>query len=170
MKKYLILIFLIFGIINSSRGQEEKYIGLFVYNFTKYFDWPIEAKSGDFIIQILGHKTVYDELKKITIDKIVGNQKIAIQHITSISQVNKNGHILFVGHWQTRNIEAINTLISRKSVLLVTEFDGLLQKGSTINFIIREEKIEFELNITNAKLSGLKTDPRLRELAYKVVK
>ena len=70
MNKYLTIIFLVFSIFNSLKAQEEKYIGLFVYNFTKYFDWPIEAKTGDFTIQVLGHKSVYDELEKITFEKL----------------------------------------------------------------------------------------------------
>ena len=169
MRKYFICILLFFGVIFSLKAQEEKYIGLFVYNFTKYFDWPVETKTGDFIIQVLGHETVYDELKRLTADKTVGNQKIVVQHITTPEEINTTNHILFVGHWQTRHIEVINAKLSNKPILLVTEFEGLLQKGSTINFVVREGKIKFELNTTNAKLAGLKTDPRLRELAFNVV-
>jgi hypothetical protein len=167
MKKFFVMTFLLFVVI-LTKAQEEKYIGLFVYNFTKYFDWPSEAKSGDFKIQILGHQSVYDELILITAGKTVGNQKIVVQHINSIDEISAHNHILFLGHWQSRNIDAIKQKIANKPVLLVSEFEGLLEKGSIINFIVRDGKIKFELNSTNANASGLKMDPRLRELAYSI--
>ena len=48
----IFLVFLFISGLHSAKAQEEKYIGLFVYNFTKYFDWPENTKTGDFKIQV----------------------------------------------------------------------------------------------------------------------
>jgi DNA-binding transcriptional regulator of glucitol operon len=74
-----------------------------------------------------------------------------------------------LGHWQTRHLSKTKTIIADKPVLLVTEFEGLLQKGSVINFVIREGSIKFELSKSNAEAQGLQTDMRLVQLAYSVV-
>ncbi|HBH48066.1 MAG TPA: DUF4154 domain-containing protein [Bacteroidales bacterium] len=169
MKRILFVLLLTSSFFLKSEAQEEKYIGLFVYNFTKYFDWPESAKQGDFIIQVLGHNSVYDELAKITSDKLVGTQKIRVESITSPEQIKEDVHILFLGHWQTRHLSKTKTIIADKPVLLVTEFEGLLQKGSVINFVIREGSIKFELSKSNAEAQGLQTDMRLVQLAYSVV-
>lgn len=169
MGKIFLGVMFFWGALLSTKAQEEKYIGLFVYNFTKYFDWPDESKTNDFIIQVFGHQSVYTELQQIAKDKIVGSQKIVVEHITSPEQISTNNNILFLGHWQTRYLETITEIISNKPVLLVTEFEGLLEKGAAINFIVRDGKIKFELNTINTTKRGLKLDPRLRELAFKVV-
>ena len=169
IKKIFFLFLFSSALIFNSEAQEEKYIGLFVYNFTKYFDWPEHCKGGNFIIQVLGHKTVFEELAKISQNKMVGAQKIVVEHITSPNQINTKSHILFLGHWQSRHIESIKQKVGNNPVLLVTEFEGLLNKGSIINFVIREGTIKFELNKTNAHTAGLNTDPRLVQLAYTVV-
>lgn len=168
MKKYFLLVIIFFLSFNLTKAQEEKYIGLFVYNFTKYFDWPESTKDGDFIIEVLGHKSVYDELKKITSGKVVGTQKIVVKHATSPDQIGEN-QILFLGHWQTRHLETIKSKIAGKPVLLVSEFEGLINKGSTINFVIRDGAIKFELNASSASAAGLQTDPRIRQLAHEVI-
>jgi hypothetical protein len=169
MKKFFLIGLFCFGFLIKPEAQEEKYIGLFVYNFTKYFEWPNYQEEGDFVIQVMGHKSVYDELAKITIGKTVGTKQIRVEHITGPDQLNPECHILFLGHWQTRHINTIRTKIKNKPILLITEFEGLLQKGSAINFVIRNGTIKFELHKSNARAAGLKTAPRLESLAYTVV-
>jgi hypothetical protein len=51
----------------------------------------------------------------------------------------------------------------------ISEFEGLLTQGSAINFVIRDKSIKFEMDMSNARDKGLKVDPRIRELAVKVV-
>ncbi len=152
----------------NSRAQEEKYIGLFIYNFTKYFDWPESSKTGDFVIQILGHKSVYEELSRLTAGKKIGTQNILIQNISSIQEVTRC-QILFVGHWQSRSLQEILTKIGNHPTLILSEMEGLLDQGSAINFVIRDGTIKFEIKISNINSRQIKTDPRIRELAYRVV-
>jgi len=150
------------------RAQEEKYIGLFVYNFTKYFDWPENSKSGDFVIQVIGNKSVYDELVRLTRGKKVGSQDLVIKNVTNPLTIEKS-QIIFVGHWQSRHLPTVLNRIGNHPTLIITEMEGLLEQGSAINFIIREGSIKFELKTSNVQKHQLKTDPRIRELAYKVV-
>jgi hypothetical protein len=165
--RIVVIVTLIFSIQNNY-GQEEKYIGLFLYNFTKYFDWPDNSKSDDFVIEVLGHKSVFDELTRITTGKKVGSQNIVIRNLNTINEVGKS-NILFVGHWQSRVISDILNKTETNPTLIVSEMDGLLDKGSAINFIIRDGTIKFEINLINVKKKQLKVDPRIRELAYKVI-
>jgi hypothetical protein len=162
---YLVLVLL----ANGVKAQEEKYIGLFIYNFTKYFDWPEGAKTGDFIIEIIGHESVGSELNKLTTGKKLGSQNIVVKNIGKVEEMSGHAHIVFVGHWQSRFISDVLPKIQNKHVLLISEMEGMLDKGSAINFIIREGTIKFELDISNVTTYRLKADQRIRELAYRVV-
>jgi hypothetical protein len=152
----------------SARAQEEKYIGLFIYNFTKYFDWPESTKNSDFVIQIFGHKTVYDELLRLTAGKKVGTQNIVIQNVMNLQEISRC-QIVFVGHWQSRYLGDVITKIGNHPTLLITEMEGMLDKGSAINFVIRDGTIKFEMKAPNVDSHQLKTDQRIRELAYRVI-
>ena len=164
----LFLLFLLYPGLSLIKAQEEKYIGLFVYNFTKYFDWPESMKTGDFKIQILGHQSVYDELTRITSGKKIGIQDIVIQNITNVAEISKC-QMVFVGHWQSRYLPDILTKIGSNPTLIITEMEGMLDKGSAINFIIRDGTIKFEMKTSNLTSRNLKTDQRIRELAYRVI-
>jgi hypothetical protein len=169
-KRFLMIafLFLLSGGFMHIRAQEEKYIGLFIYNFTKYFDWPESTKNGDFVIQVLGHKSVYDELTRLTAGKKLGSQNIVIQNIINIQDITKC-QIVFVGHWQSRLLADVIGKIGTHPTLLITEMEGMLDKGSAINFIIRDGTIKFEIKTPNVDSHQLKTDQRIRELAYRVV-
>ena len=43
--------------VEMSRAQAN-----FIYNFTKFFDWPQTEKSGDFVIGVLGSKSLFTNL------------------------------------------------------------------------------------------------------------
>ena len=169
MKKIAWIILIgILTVFRPASAQEEKYIGLYIYNITKYFDWPPASKSGNFVIEVFGHKSVYTELQRLTAGKSIGSQKIVVRNYTTIDQMG-DCHIIFVGHWQARYMDQIIERIGSKPTLIITEYDGLLAKGAAINFVIRNNKIEFELKPSNATQYGLKMDPRIRQLAYNVV-
>lgn len=168
MKKTSLLVILSIAIqFNTIQAQEEKYISLFLYNFTKQFDWPERVKSGDFIIQVIGHRSVYSELKQFTSTKKVGNQNIVVWGITDVSQVSKS-HILFVGHWQSRFLTDIIGKIGNHPTLIVTEKEGLLELGAAINFIIEEGTIKFEFKKSNASKHNLKYSPQIMQMAERV--
>lgn len=152
-----------------SKCQEAGPIGLFVYNFTRLLDWPESAKTGDFVIQVLGHKSVYDELTRLTQEKKVGFQTIMVQSISSPDQINTHAQIIFVGHWQSKYLKDILNKVGTNPCLIVTEMEGLLDQGSAVNFIIRDNKMVFEVKTSNIDKHQIKTDRRLRELAYRVI-
>lgn len=154
--------------VNNLYAQEEKYIGLFVYNFTKYFDWPESTKTNDFVIQVLGHTSVYEELVKIASDKKVGAQDLVIKKVATPEDIN-TCQMIFIGHWQSRHLPVIIDKVGLNPTLIITEMEGLLDSGSVINFVIRDGKIKFEMNASNATKQQLKIDLRIRELAYKVI-
>ena len=163
---FWVLLLVVFQ-INNVEAQEEKYISLFLYNFTKHFDWPDEYKSGDFIIDVLGHESVFIKLKELTASKKVGIQDIVIRNYSDITLIGKC-HILFIGHWQSRFLPQILDKIGNRATLIVTEKEGLINEGSAINFIIKEGVIKFEFKKSNALKYGLKYDPRIIEMAEAV--
>ncbi len=167
INKIITTLFLSFFIFFHGYAQEEKYIGLYLYNFTKYFDWPEESKSGDFVIDILGHKSVYDNLKKLTETKKVGNQNIVVRNYSDAANIDKC-QILFVGYWNSKSLPEILEKTKNQYTLIITEKEGLINEGSAINFVIRDNTIKFEFCKSNTTKYGIKIDPRIKQLAVAV--
>ncbi len=165
----IILLFLFSLAVLKVDAQEEKYITLYLYNFTKYIEWPNEYKEGDFIIDVLGHKSVYDGLKKMLEQKQRGAQNFVVNNPTEVSQINEDCHILFVGHWQSKKLQAALKKVGKKGTLIVTEKGGLLEQGSAINLIVKNQEIAFELKKSNLSEYNLTYSTDLTSLAERVI-
>jgi hypothetical protein len=141
---------------------------VFLYNFTRYFEWPEKMKSGNFIIQIIGNNTsLNNELNKMASSKQVGNQKLEIKSSTAIDG-SIQPHIIFLLNESSDLLKEISSKYKGKGALIVTEKSGLAKAGSAINFVVAENKQRFEYSKTNAVKAGLKTSDELKSLAIAV--
>jgi hypothetical protein len=126
-----------------------------VYRFTKYIDWPEQYKNGDFIIGVVGESELFDELKKLTKNKRVGNQPIVVKYLSPNAK-NYNVHILFISNQESGKLRRIAEITDGKPILLVSEHFSLISKGACINFILVGDNLKLEFgksNIENRKLN-----------------
>lgn len=162
IRKIIVIAVLLF-VSMRMMGQEENYISLYLLNFTRYIEWPEEERKGNFVIEVLGHESVYEKLKEISEGKMAGNQPIEVRNYMSADEMG-TPHILFVGHWQSRQIKDVVAKLEGRSTLLVAENTGMLDQGATINFVIRDGKIQYEFKKENALSRGLNVSSRLWQL------
>lgn len=172
MKKTLSIFILLF-ILNSgfkldgNIDTNAKIKAVFIYNFTKYIEWPQAYKEGEFTIGIVGETPLYSELIKMTETKKVANQTLEVKKFSSSNDVTKC-HILYVSKDKSQSLTDIIKKVKNNSTLLVTEESGLADKGSGINFIIKDNRQKFELNKSNVEKYKLKVSSNLEALAFTV--
>lgn len=141
---------------------------VFLYNFTKYFEWPEKMKSGNFIIHVIGSNTSLSaELNKMATSKQIGNQKLEIKSSTNLD-ASLQPHIIFLLNESSDMLKEISLKYKGKGALVVTEKGGLAKSGSAINFVAIDSKLKFEYNKANALKAGLKTSEGLNSLAIVV--
>lgn len=138
----------------------------YIYNFAKMIDWPSTEKEGNFIIGIYGKSTVYEELIKKYATKNIGNQKIEIKKLSS-SPESSNIDLLYITKDKADEISSVLKSLKNEPILVITETEGALGKGSIINFIIVENQLKFELNLKEADKRKLTVGSRLKDLALK---
>lgn len=163
--KALLIVFFFLSI--SVFGQEDKYKSIFIYNFTKHFEWPVAYRTGDFIVGVIGNPPIITEIEKITGGKKVGSQIVKVQKYKDVASIGKC-HILFIPAGKSKQIGEIQQKIGSVPTLIVTEKEGMSQQGAVINFVIQAGKIKFELNKANATKKGLKISSYLETLAIVV--
>ena len=62
MRKSTFLILVLVAACLTAKAQDEKFKALFMYNFTKYIEWPQSKQTGDFVIGVVGGSPIIDEL------------------------------------------------------------------------------------------------------------
>jgi hypothetical protein len=155
---------------NSAQNKDTraKIKAVFIYNFTKYIEWPESSKGKEFTIAILGENVgLYNELNQMSKMKKVGNQSFSIKTFKSLEEV-QDPNILYIPSDSTDDLAKAANKLMGKSTLIVTEKPGMAQKGSTINFIIEGNRQKFELNKANAEKHNLKIASSLEKLAVLV--
>jgi hypothetical protein len=139
---------------------------LFVYNFTKYIQWPEGSIKDNFVIGVYGESPVKEELVKMIGLKKVGDKNIKIVEIKSGDET-ADLQILFIPEAQSAQIANILNAVKGKPILLVGERQGLIQKGAGISFYSDQNNLKFELNNTSITSQNLKVSNTLLALAYK---
>lgn len=155
-------------VLQEPNSSNSKIKATFLYNFTKYIDWPEKYKEGNFVIGVLGTSSFYNDLNALLSTKTVGNQKFEIKSYTSIESINGLCHILFIPAENSNLLPDVLKKMKGKSSLIVTEKAGMTKQGAAINFIIENNKQRFELNKANIEKYNLKVSSTLEALAIKV--
>lgn len=165
LKKFILACLFLFP-FTFTNGQVAKLQSVFIYNFTKYIDWPASYAGGDFVIGVLGDSPIITELNNMASQRKVGNQAIEVKKFNSPSEITKC-HILFIPANQSENFDQAKQKIGNNnfSTLLITEKEGMASQGAAINFVIRNNKQKFELKASNASQYGLQISSKLEALA-----
>jgi YfiR/HmsC-like len=148
MLSLLWLLSLALGKVQAQQGRNYAIYANIIYRFTKYINRPVDRKTGDFVIGIVGDTPLYEELKKFTATRTVGNQKIVVKRISSAAAYG-DCQILFVCEDESGSLKKIAALTAGAPVLLLSESEGLEHNRSCINFIIIDEHLKLEINKNN---------------------
>lgn len=167
-RQYLLLV-LVLPLLFAFSGRESKdytYKTIFIYNFIKYIEWP--SAHADFTIAIYqGNDDVQDAFKQMALKKSGTTQSYTIKNISNLNEAS-TAQVLFIPNEQSAVLPEAAALAKEKPVLIVTEKDGLIKRGSGINFIVVDGKLRFELNRKSLDAAGLKVSSSLLNLAILV--
>jgi len=167
MKKLILLLVFFIVALHVCHAQSEKFKALFMYNFTKYIEWPPSVRQGDFIIAVLGNSPMTKELEIIAAKQKVGTQNIVVKTFNSVDEIDYC-HILFVPASKSSLLAQIIEKVSGKSVLIITDKEGMASQGSGINYVKDGDRIKYELNKKSIEKRGMIVNSALVTLGIPV--
>ena len=171
---------------DSESTREYQVKAAFLYNFIMFVDWPPEkmpAADEPIIIGIIGKdpfKNAFEPVK----DKQVNGRKVVVKRFKGLEEIKKSAkpemdkeieeirkcHLLFICSSEKGVAKEITDLVKNNNVLTVGDIPGFLESGSgIINFVLEEEKVWFEINVTTAEQCKLQIRSQLLRLAIKVI-
>lgn len=147
----------------QDRPQYEVY-SMMLFNFTKYVQWPDHDAGGEFVIGVVGNNDVYKTLSTWYQGKPRGSKTYVIKKFNSSAEVT-DCHVVYIDKVKSGEFENIATQVKGKSTLIITDKNGLGEKGSGINFKVIDNKLKFELNQKALESSNLKVSGALSSMA-----
>ncbi|MBL4623610.1 MAG: YfiR family protein [Flavobacteriales bacterium] len=178
MKRLVIISLFLVGLLTSAgtsykSAEKQNYDtnakmkAVFVYNFTRYIEWPEEYKQGNFVIGLLGETPITAEIDKVAATKKAVNQTIEIKKFNSLSDISEC-HILYVASSNSGDLSAALQKTKGRSTLVITEQDGLAVKGAGISFKVVNNRQKFEINKRNIENRKMIVGSALLSLAIVV--
>lgn len=159
MKKQLVIAMALLFTANISAFAQQSYKAKFINAFTRYMDWPDQAKQGLFNIGVYGSIDLYKEISEETMGRTVGNQNIVAINILKENQLElAKLHILVVGrkYCTPEHLRNITSKFSNSYTLIITEDDGIVN-GAGISFKNSGQSLSFQYNLANIKSKGIAT-------------
>lgn len=154
----------------ATVSKEYQLKAAFLYNFTKFVEWPpsrFPTATSPIIIGIFRRNPFGDELQKIVKGRLVNHRAIVVKRVQSTEEL-LNVHLLFIPAGEENNLPDLPW--RKASVVTVGESASFATPPSdgTIAFNQEGDNVRFAINLVSAENSGLKISAQLLKLASEV--
>lgn len=158
------------GAAAAQQGTEAGIKAAFLYKFAGYIEWPEKAFSAPdapFVIAVTGSDEVAAELERLVPGRSINNRPVAVRRLRE-GESPRGAHIVFVGRGEP-NVRAVVRAAQQNGALAVTETERGLEAGSSINFVLVEDRVGFEVSLDAAERSGHRISSRMLAVARRVM-
>ncbi|NUN10400.1 MAG: DUF4154 domain-containing protein [Ignavibacteriaceae bacterium] len=147
----LFLCLLLFRPVDFFSQQVQRYevVAAYIYNFTKHIQWKYDPSAKEFTFLILGEdEKLFDQLKKLTAGRTVGNVPIVIKKSGDLSNISI-ANLVYVPQEFGKMFPEIFDLVEGKNILLIS--DGYADKRLIMINLFNTDKntVRFEVNKSN---------------------
>jgi uncharacterized protein DUF4154 len=154
----------------AQQAPEASIKAAFLFKFAGYVEWPPGAFAGPeapFVIGVAGAEEVASELERLVPGRTVNNRAVAVRRLRE-GESPRGAHLVFVGRGEA-NARAAIRAAQQQGALTVTEGERGLESGSSINFVLADDRVGFEVSLESAERSGLRISSRMLAVARRVV-
>lgn len=157
---------------NAQDYSDYKVKAIFIEKFTNYIKWPENLINDNTIVPVIicvyGESNFYDILNDTYRNKEILGRQVIIKQIFKIENLPDNCQILFVPKCGFKKLHEILRITRNKPILTISDTENYAATGILINFIMIDNKIQFEINKSAVINSGLEFDFRLIKIAKEI--
>lgn len=158
--------------VSSQVVSEYQVKAAYLYNFAKFVEWPeraFPAPAAPLHFCVLGGEEVRSELEHLVHGKLIAGRPVDVISIAGAEQ-SGSCHILFVNSSRGGQVRQVLEVLRGSSVLTVGESQGFVEAGGIINFVLQDDRVQFQVNQKAATQAGLHISSRLLSVAKLVIK
>ncbi len=173
----LCALLLIFSILTASPVAavekdfpEAKIKAAYLFNFLRFIEWPADH-AAEAHICVIGQKNGYQDAFRTLRSQSLNDQRIVIRELTDIDnpQTLLSCQIIFVTTAANHRQKIVFNTLKGSKALTVGESSGFARQGGMINFIEKDSKIRFEINLRTANEAGLRITSKILRIADLVI-
>lgn len=138
----------------------------FLYQFSKFIEWPthaFDATRNTLCIGVLTGGPMASALQSIE-GKETKGRRVVVKRLTADDEIELC-HILFIGRETEGRLTDILSRLKGTSTVTVSDIDGFATRGGMINLIMVDNKVQFEINVTAVERAKLQFSSHLLRLA-----
>lgn len=157
--------------ISAAQSLSEYQVkAAFLFNFTKFLDWPASAfRGGQTVITIclIGEDPFGKALDELVKGQSIGGRGFAVRRLTQIPR-DDSCQVAFLGGMDKNRADQILAPVKALPILTVVDNEDGGDPGAMIGFIVEESKVRFNINLEAAEKVGIKLSSKLLKLAKTV--
>jgi hypothetical protein len=154
--------------VAAAPYPEEAVKAVFLYRFAGYVSWPAStANARQFTIAVLGADNVAEQLNGFLPGHPIQGKPARVIAVRDLGQIG-DAQILYIGPGVPGRLSVLIESLKDRPILIVTDQPGALDEGSTVNFLLEQQHVRFEISTAAAKRSGLQISSGLLAVAERV--
>jgi hypothetical protein len=162
---YVVVVCLMTPLMSQTQTTNYQVYALFVVNIAKYSSWPVT--HTEMHITVLGKTKVYDELLKQNGKNVNGTIKVSqVEDVSAIGSPN----IIYLADGKSGALDEVLKATEGKSVMIITEREGLFKKGAGFSFVILDNStLRFDINNSDLEKRNIRVSKNLAALANSTI-
>jgi hypothetical protein len=152
----------------AAAPTQEEVEAVYLYNFAKFVAWPSTKKSDELNFCVLGEDPFGASLDQIVAGEEIDGRHLAVRRLADEDNVQICA-ILFIGESESSHLDRVLSAVGHFPILTVGDTPGFMQDGGTIQFVVKENRVRFEVNLNAARKGGIVLSSQLLKVAAKVV-
>jgi hypothetical protein len=139
----------------------------FLYNFTKFTDWPprvFPSSNAPIVIGILGEDPFGKTIDDVVSGEVVAGHPLFVKRLRADDDL-RSCHVLFISRSEKERLPELLRQLKGTPVLTVSEVNGFAEKGGIVNLLLANKTVKMEINPAAAEHAGLQISAKLLKLA-----
>ena len=151
--------------ISAAQAQNEQVVKIaFVFNLTKYVEWPASAASNEIVVGFVGEGSMGPALKKVLSGKAAGTRTVRVIVEPSKEELQRC-NIVYMSYSSPQRIRAALERVPRKNVLTVGDAASFTRSGGAVGLVTAGGHVQIQINPAAVEAAQLKISSRLLSLA-----
>jgi hypothetical protein len=170
------LLLVLATLLSGARVQAQAPMGesqvkaMFVYNFLKFVEWPVDASIGardPFVVLIIGEGATADATERFLESKTIGERPVVVRR-TEWDQSLAGVRAAFVVEQDPKKLHRILGAAAAAGVLTIGEGESFTTRGGVIALLVQDRKVRFDVDTSAAQSAGLRVSSKLLALTHAV--